>query len=185
MNKKTIAASEAAGAVVIYCAAVFLHFVYPLSSGAALSILFGAVNESVWEHTKIFSAAYIGWSLLQLCWLKVRFRQYVASKCIGLYTLMGLIIGVFYAYTALTGHNIVWVDVLSSLLSVMLVQWMTYRLETGANRLGDYFAPALMLLMLYYLMFFSFTVFPPKADLFRDPVSGGYGVIGRIAAKKR
>ena len=183
--EKAIALSEAAGAAVIYCAAVFLHFVYPLSSGAALSLLFGAVNESVWEHTKIFSAAYIGWSVLQLCWLKVRFRPYVAAKCLGLYTLMGLIIGVYYTYTGFTGHSIVSVDILSSLLSVMLVQWLTYRLETRCDRLGEYFAPALMLLMLYYLMFFSFTVFPPKAELFRDPVSGGYGVIERIAEKKR
>ena len=176
VNKRRVAISEAAGSIVIYCAAVFLHFVYPLSGGSALSILFGAVNESVWEHTKIFSAAYIGWSLLQLCWLKVHFRQYVAAKCIGLYTLMGLIIGVFYAYTALTGRNIVWVDILSSLLSVILVQAMTYFGETGDNRLEDFFAPALMLIMLYYLMFFSFPIYPPKAALFRDPVGGGYGI---------
>lgn len=176
MDKRSIAVSEAVGAVVIYGAAVFLHFVYPLSGGSALSILFGAVNESVWEHTKIFSASYIGWSLLQLCWLKVHFKQYVAAKCIGLYTLMGLIIGVFYAYTALTGHNIVWVDILTSLLSVTAVQVMTFSLETGDNRLEDLFAPSLMLLLLYYLMFFSFTIFPPKAELFRDPVGGGFGI---------
>lgn len=176
MNKRSVAVSEAVGIVVIYCAAVFLHFVYPLSDGAALSILFGAVNESVWEHTKIFSAAYIGWSLLQLCWLKIHFKQYVAAKCIGLYALMGLIIGVSYAYTAFTGHNVVWVDILTSLLAVIAVQVMTYRLETSDNRLKDYFAPALMLIMLYYLMFFSFTIFPPKTDLFRDPVGGGFGI---------
>lgn len=176
MNKRSAAVSEAVGIAVIYCAAVFLHFVYPLSGGAALSILFGAVNESIWEHTKIFSAAYIGWSLLQLCWLKVRFKQYVAAKCIGLYTLMGLIIGSYYACTAITGHNVVWIDILSSLLAVVAVQVMTYHLETGDNRLQDYFAPALMLIMLYYLMFFSFTIFPPRTGLFRDPVGGGFGI---------
>ena len=180
MDKKSIAVSEAAGAVVIYCAAVFLHFVYPLSNGSALSILFGAVNESIWEHMKIFSAAYIGWSLLQLIWLKVHFRQYVAAKCIGLYVLMGLVIGSYYAYVAFTDRNIVWIDILSSLLAVIVVQMMTYRLETGENKLKDYFAPALMLLMLYYLMFFSFTIFPPKTELFRDPVSGGFGIMGAI-----
>ncbi|MBR1535303.1 MAG: hypothetical protein IJ639_13130, partial [Ruminococcus sp.] len=92
MKNKTLAISEAVGCVVIYAAAVYLHFAYPLSGGSALSILFGAVNESVWEHAKIFSAAYIGWSILQLCWVKVRFSQYLVAKCIGLYLLMGLII---------------------------------------------------------------------------------------------
>ena len=184
MDKKTVAVSEAAGCAAIYCTAVYLHFAYPLSGGAALSILFGAVNESVWEHSKIFCGAYLGWSLLQLCWLKVPFRQYVVSKCVGLYTLLLLIIGVYYAYIAVLGQNIFWVDILSSLLSVILVQALTYRLETGENRLSDYFAPSLMLLMLYYLMFFSFTIFPPRAALFRDPVSGGFGIIGQIAEKE-
>lgn len=176
MNKRSVALSEAAGCVFIYCTAVFLHFVYPLSGGAALSIVFGAVNESVWEHSKIFSAAYIGWSLLQLCWLKVCFKRYAVAKCIGLYALSGMIIGVYYAYTALTGGHIVWVDILSSLIAVVLVQALSYILETGENRLPDFFAPSLMLIMLYYLMFFSFTIFPPKIELFRDPVSGGYGL---------
>lgn len=178
MNKRRVAFSEAVGCAVIYCAAVLLHFVYPLSGGAALSILFGAVNESIWEHLKIFTAPYIGWALLQLCWLKLPFRRYVAAKCIGLYVMMGAIIGFYYGYTALIGTSIPWVDIFSSLLTVIGVQTLTYALETADNRLGDYFAPALMLIMLYYLMFFSFTIFPPKAGLFRDPVSGGFGILG-------
>ena len=93
MDKRAVALSEAAGCVLIYSAAVLLHFVYPLSKGAALSIVFGSVNESVWEHTKIFAAPYIGWALLQLCWLKVHFRQYVVAKVIGLYVMAGMIIG--------------------------------------------------------------------------------------------
>ena len=64
MDQKAVARSEAAGCAVIYCAAVFLHFVYPLSGGAAMSIVVGAVNESVWEHTKIVAAPYLGWALL-------------------------------------------------------------------------------------------------------------------------
>lgn len=184
MNKKAVAISEAVGCAVIYAVAVYLHFAYPLSGGAALGILFGAVNESVWEHVKIFSAAYIGWSLLQLSWLKVRFRQYAVVKCIGLYTLMGLIIGGHYGYTAFTGEHLLWADIGLSVAAVVLVQALTYFLETGENQLADYFAPAMMLLMLYYLMFFSFTIFPPKAELFRDPMSGGFGIIEKIVERE-
>ncbi len=173
--KQRAAWSEAVGAVVIYAAAVFLHFIYPLSGYSALGLIFGAVNESVWEHMKIFSAAYIGWSMLQLSWLRLPFRRYAVAKCIGLYLLMGLMAGFFYAYTAVAGRNIPLIDILSSLLFVIIVQLVTYLLETRENRLQDFFAPAVMLLLLYYLMFFSFSIFPPKLELFRDPVSGGYG----------
>lgn len=176
MNKKAFAISEAVGCAVIFAAAVYLHFAYLLSGGSALGMVFGAVNESVWEHVKIFSAAYTGWAMIQLCWIRVPFRRYVAAKCAGLYFLMGFMILFFYTYTYFAGTNILWLDILSSFVTVAAAQFISFMGTTGDNRLGEYFAPALMLLMLYYLMFFSFTVFPPKLGLFRDPVFGGYGI---------
>lgn len=181
MNKSKVTLSEAAGAAVIYAAAVYLHFAYRLSGGSALGILFGAVNESIWEHVKIFSGAYVGYSILQLCWLRLPFRQYLTAKCIGLYFLMGSMIG-FCIYTRFTGAPVYQADIISSLVIVILTQTLTFFLETGDNRLAEYFQPAVMLILLYYLMFFSFTIFPPKTDLFRDPVSGSCGIPADTAA---
>ena len=178
MNKRAFAISEAVGCFVIYAAAVYLHFAYTLSGGSALGLLFGAVNESVWEHVKIFSAAYAGWAILQLCWIRVPFRKYAVAKCIGLYSLMIGITAFYYAYTAITGTNIPAVDIISSAVAVIAAQLISYLGTTGDNRLEELFHPALMMIMLYYLMFFSFTVFPPRAELFRDPVTGGYGING-------
>ena len=177
MNKRALAVSEAVGCVVIYAAAVFLHFYYPISSGSPLSILYGAVNESVWEHVKIFSAGYTGYALLQLCWVKAPFKRYVVAKCAGLYFLMLVMIGFFYLYTFIVGRNIPIIDITSSAVFVVLAQAISFRMITSESKIEEYFAPALMLLMLYYLMFFSFTIFPPKLGLFRDPISGGYGLI--------
>ena len=174
--KRRAATSEAVGAVAIYSAAVFLHFVNAFGGGA-LGLVFGAVNESVWEHVKIFSFAYVGWAILQLCWLRVPFRQYAVAKCIGLYLLMGGMIGFYYAYTAFTGGNILAVDILSSLVLLLLVQGLSYALEVRDGHLRELFVPAMLLLLLYYLMFFSFTVFAPRLPLFRDPVTGGYGIV--------
>lgn len=168
--------SEVIGCVFIYGGAVLLHYIYPLSGGAALSIVFGAVNESVWEHTKIFAAPYIGWALLQLCRLTVPFRRYVVAKCIGLYALSGCVIGFCFLCPALTGSQSVWGDILLSLTAILGAQALSYALETADNRLEEFFAPALMLMMLYYLMFFSFTIFPPRVGLFRDPITGGFGI---------
>ena len=176
-NRKLIW-SELSGAVAVYSAAVFLHFAYALSGGSALWMVFGAVNESVWEHVKIYSAAYTAWALLQLCWLRVPFRSYVVAKCVGLYLLMGLMIGFFYAYTAFTGSPILFVDILSSAVFTIISQTVSCLLTLKCRKLSEYYHPALMLLLLYYLMFFSFTVFPPKLGLFRDPLGGGYGIAG-------
>lgn len=180
MNRKTYAISEAVGCAVIYLTAVFLHFAYTVSGGSALGILFGAVNESVWEHVKIFSAAYAGYAILQLLWIRVPFRQYTVGKCIGLYVLMGAIIGFYYAYTALFGEAGPAVYPVASLIIVILIQLLTYRLTVSERDLSEYFAPAVMLIMLYYIMFFSFTIFPPRLELFRDPTSGTWGVVRNL-----
>ena len=168
VKRGAVAVSEAAGCAAICAAAVYLHTAYPLYGGA-LGILFGAVNDSVWEHAKIFSAAYVGWSLLQLSWLRLPFRRYAVAKCLGLYLLMGLVIGISCIFPE--------THMRLSVTAVIAVQGLTTFLETADNRLGDCFAPAVMLLLLYYLMFFSFTIFPPKTALFRDPREGGYGVL--------
>ncbi len=173
---------EAAGVAVIYCAAVFLHFVYRLSDSSALGMVFGAVNESVWEHVKIFSFAYMGWAMIEAMFLKLPFRQYAVSKCIGLYTLIGSMIGFYYLYTSFTGKSILRVDVISSLVLVAAAQALSFFLETRAERLRELFYPALLLFFLYYLMFFSFTVFPPRIKLFCDPLSGTYGINSGFAA---
>ncbi len=174
MVKKSLALSEAAGCAVIAAAAFWLNTAYE-RYGGALGILFGAVNESAWEHAKIFSAAYIGWSLLQYSWIKLPFRRYAAIKCIGLYLLTGLVLGVCCVFPETCMRL--------SAAAVVAVQALTYFLETADIRPEEYFAPAVMLLLLYYLMFFSFTIFPPKAEIFRDP-SGGWGVLSAFFAHK-
>lgn len=183
MNKRTYAISEAVGCIVIFLLAVFLHFAYELTDHSTLAILFGSVNESVWEHVKIISAGYMGYALFELLWIKVPFHRYVVAKCLGLYLLMGGVIGVYYGYTLFTGHNILWVDIVSSFLLVVSVQFISYRLTVSRLPVEEYFAPSLMLLMLYYLMFFSFTIFPPRAELFRDPESGGFGIIEKYVER--
>ena len=177
MDNKKLAISEAAGVVAIYCAATFLHFAYSISGGSTLAIIFGSVNESVWEHVKIFSAAYCGWAAAQLLWVRAPFKRYIVGKCVGLYLLMGSVIGFYYLCTAIAGRSVLAADLIGSAVFVAAAQFISYIITVKAKGAAELYYPALMLLMLYYLMFFSFTVFPPKVGLFRDPITGGYGIL--------
>lgn len=178
MNTKQFKTLEIIGAPVIYLIATLLHFVYDLSHGSTLSILFGAVNESVWEHVKIFAVGFVLWSVIELLWGKPQFMKFIVAKTFCLYLLSVLIIVFFYIYTFFTGEHIVVVDLVSSAFFVVLTQYISYRLIMSDKELSHYFVLACMLLMLFFIMFFSFTVFPPQADLFKDPVTGMYGIIG-------
>ena len=59
MNTAKLKKFEIAGVLIIYAAASLLHFLYRLTDGNIFAILFGAVNESVWENIKNFPV-YIG-----------------------------------------------------------------------------------------------------------------------------
>ncbi len=177
MNKRLFKILEISGVFVIYLIASLLHFVYDLSNGSVLSILFGAVNESVWEHIKIFAVGYVFWAMVELLIIKPPFKKFVVAKTISLYFLSVSIPAFFYFYNLFTSDAILILDLLSAAVFLALAQYFSYCLTTNENSISDYFPVALMLLMLYFVMFFSFTVFPPKIDLFKDPVTGMYGII--------
>ena len=61
-SRKTLFWFEVSGAVFVSIAAVVLHFLYEWSGGEIWTTLFSAVNESVWEHLKIFSLPYVFWA---------------------------------------------------------------------------------------------------------------------------
>ena len=175
MNNRSFVISETAGCAAVLAGAAFLHAAVPLFGSGALTILFGAVNESVWEHVKVLSAAYAGYALLQLMWIETDFRAYVAAKCAGLYLLMGSYIFLRCGCAAFMEETGTVVAFLSAGAAVVFAQLLTFRLMESRLPLRDWFMPALFLLTLYYLMFFSFTVLPPKAELFKDPITGGFG----------
>ncbi len=177
MNKKTFKIFEIAGVFVIYLIATGLHFVYDFSGQSALSILFGAVNESVWEHIKIFCAGYVIFAFLELLCVKVPFRKFVVAKTAGLYLMSLFIIAYYYSYTFFTQRHIVAVDLILSFVAVVLAQFVSYNMTVKDINTENFFDISVMLIMLFFIMFFSFTVFPPKLELFRDPNTNTYGVI--------
>ena len=177
MKNKLFKTLSIIGVPVIYAIASALHFFYDLTNGSVLAILFSAVNESVWEHVKIFAVGFVIWSVIELLWAKPPFKKFIVAKILSLYFLSLAIIVFFYSYTTIIGEPILAVDLISSAIFVALSQYISYRLTLSDNNIEEYFIVCIMLIMLYFVMFFSFTLFPPEIDLFKDPVTGMYGII--------
>ncbi|MGN1050738.1 MAG: DUF6512 family protein [Acutalibacteraceae bacterium] len=183
MNKKLFRNLEIAGTVFILILATFLHFVYDLSKGNALASIFGAVNESVWENTKIFLFAYLIWAVIEFLCAKIPFKQFVVSKVIGAYFLGISIILLFYFYNIFTKGAVVYIDISIGVLMTILSQIISYRLVLGDRDLKEVYIPSLFFLALLLIMLFSFSIYPPKFPLFRDEATGFYGVIPDYADK--
>lgn len=175
MNKKLFKITQILSIAVIYLIATALHFTYDAFPTSALAILFSAVNESVWEHIKIFAVGITVTSIIQLLWLKPPFKKYVVACTTALYTQSFLIALLYYLALFLNIKNTV-VNLLIALVAVCVTIFVSYNLTLIEKNTEEYFHLAAMLLLLYFVMFFSFTIFPPKLHLFKDPVTNTYGI---------
>ncbi|MBQ1991306.1 MAG: hypothetical protein II233_00825 [Clostridia bacterium] len=168
---------EIVGVFFVFISGTLLHFLYDWSDGSMLGVLFGSVNESVWEHIKIFAMPYIVWSVIELACSIPYFRQFIVAKVLGLYLLCGLITGFFYLYTMILGRHVLFIDITSVFMWIAIAHIFSYRATTSYKDLRHLFPLCLGLLFLFLAMYFSFTAVPPHIELFKDPVTGMYGII--------
>lgn len=176
MDQKKLAVLEAWGAIFTFAAASLLHFSYQLSGGAVWAILFGSVNESVWEHVKIMAMPYIAWAVAEVAILQPPVKKLVVAKAAGLYAMSLLLIGFFYLYSGILGHSVLAVDIISAMLWAALAHVISYRLMNLSFRAADWFAAAAFALTLFAAMYLTFSINPPKWNLFEDPLTGLYGL---------
>lgn len=177
MNIKFFRNLEIVGAFLIFGLSLLFHFIYDLTDGSVFSILFGAVNESVWENTKIFLISYSIWAVVELLVSNVHFKRFVVSKVVGVYFMGAFIILLHYILSLFINNGMVWADIAIGIAAVILAQFISYKMVMGDSDLELYFVPSLFLLGLYLIAYFSFTVFPPHLGIFRDEVTGFYGII--------
>ncbi len=177
VNSRSVFVYELVGMVFIIVLGSMLHFTFELSGGNPVVGAFSAVNESVWEHLKlVFWPAllfmFIGYILLR----KKMTSNFALAKTAGIYLAIVIIPAVFYFYTAITGESIFLLDITTFIFAVIIGQLSSYKLLTykklseGFNRLS------LVLLVLLGIAFILFTFFPPQLVIFRDPVTGRYGI---------
>lgn len=176
MNQKLLKKLEIAGGGIVFLIAAFLHFLYDLSGGSVVGALFGAVNESVWEHIKIFAIGYIAWAIAELLWARPPLTQILPAKAAGLYVMGIFIAAVYYIYTFFTGKPVLAVDLLTGLGASFLGHFVSYKLTVSNKNTGQYFYTGIMLMTLALTMLLCFSYFPPENEIFRDPSTSSYGV---------
>ena len=180
MEKKQLCRLEMWGVLFTFCAAVVLHFSYQFSDGAVWTILFGAVNESVWEHIKILALPYLFWAFIERCLVQVPLRRLIVAKTAGLYFIAAATALGYFAYTGIAGHSILFVDIFCSFLWIALAHWISCRLTQSTRQMEGYFTIASFALLLFIAMCLVFTVNPPHIKLFEDPVTGLYGLSSAV-----
>ena len=168
---------ELAGFVFTGAAGTLLHFVYEWSGGSVLAAAFSAVNESTWEHMKLLFFPALVFSVVQVWALGRTYPDLLEVRAISVLAGLALIPTLFYTYTGVLGFHVMWADIAVFFLAALGMCALEFRL-LGRRRAALWRQVAgLLLLWVLAFLFVYWTFRPPHLGLWRDPVTGGYGIL--------
>lgn len=173
--KKKICIWQSAGVVFASLFGVLLHFLYELTGESKAAALISAVNESTFEHMKLIFFPLFIFAVVQ----RFFFKEYRNFWCIKL---AGILIGLisvpvlFYTYNGAVCKSGAVVNIGIFLLSVIISFITEARLMKKKMSGCKYPAISFAAIFLIGIMFMIFTFFPPDILLFKDPLTGTYGI---------
>ncbi len=175
MMKQSISLSQFLGFAVTSLGGTLLHFLYDWTGEAVGIAPFSGVNESTWEHMKLLFWPMFLYAVVQ----RFFFRDSADFWCVkarGILLGLLLIPVLFYTYNGVIGKSPDWINIAIFFVAAALA----YIFETRLFQRGDtqYRFPkaALALLGVLAVLFAVFTFAAPEIGLFRDPLTGEYGI---------
>ena len=168
---------ELGGFLFVGVLGALLHFVYEWSGGSVLAACFSAVNESTWEHMKLLFAPLFLFSVVQVCLLGRNYPNLPAVRALSALTGVILIPVLFYTYTGILGRSVDWANIAIFYLADLAALALDFRL-LSRGKFSSRWMQLLGLAALWGLAFlFVWCTFrPPSLPLWRDPVTGVYGI---------
>lgn len=174
LKKNHILIFEIVSTIFIMILGTLLHFTYEWSNNNVLVGTFSAINESTWEHLKLIFFPMLITLVIGYIYIGKNIPNYLCAKVLGIIVAILFTIIFFYTYTGIIGTNFAIIDISSFFIAVVLGQYVAYQKiqsKTSCNNLI-----AIIILLVLYLCFLIFTFFPPHIALFRDPITGIFGI---------
>ena len=166
---------QAAGFALVTFGGTILHFLYDWTDGSILVAPFSGVNESTWEHMKLLYWPLFLFALVQRFFFKDQ-ENYWCVKLAEILLGLLLIPVLFYTYNGVFGKSPDWINIAIFYISAALVflfEWWAFKRDQPQCR---YPRIAFAAICLIGILFVVFTFAPPQIPLFRDPLSGNFGI---------
>jgi hypothetical protein len=185
VDRRRVALWEITGGLVIFFAGSFLHFLFELSGFAVVAAPFASVNESTWEHLKLFYWPALLFAVVQHAYTRHQVNNFWAAKGASI-VLTPLVIAVgFYAYVGVVlpiyGKGTLIGTLITAAIGVALGQVASYRLLTGVRRGRVAHVLGVSAILAMGAAFMLFTFFPPRIFLFENffgyVYDGGFGIL--------
>lgn len=178
MDNTKIRNYQIVSAIFVCVLGTLLHFTYELLGENSFVASFSAVNESVWEHLKLLFFPMLLTTIIGYFYIGKNVPNFLCSKLLGIITSILFIIIFFYTYTGIIGKSIVFIDIASFFIAVILGEYLSYKLIFSNFKCNNIIA--IIVLTIILICFVVFTYLTPKIEIFRDPVTNQYGIIKNI-----
>ena len=173
--KKDLFLWQFAGFALSTLAGTLLHFVYDWTQESVLLAPFSGVNESTWEHMKLLYFPLLIFALVQSFFFK-EYRNFWCVKLVGILTGLVLIPVLFYTYNGAVCKSADWLNITFFFVAAagtFFVEWALFKMKHWRCKWPW---PAFGVICLLGMLFVAFTFAPPPLPLFRDPLTGTYGI---------
>ncbi len=168
---------EIAGFLFSALMGVALHFLFNWSGRSSLLGAFSAVNESVWEHMKIFFVPIFIFTMIEFIVFAEPFFNFFAAKAAS--TLIGILTipVLYYTLNGAFGKTADFVNIAIYYIAVLLAYLLSFHfLTSGYFRSGALQIAGFAFFWLLAFLFVYFTYRPAQLPLFFDPVTGLAGL---------
>lgn len=185
VDRRAVLLWEVGAFVVIMLGASALHFAFELSGFAEPVAIIASVNESTFEHLKLFFWPALLYALIEHAYMKDRCHNYWWGKGLAMLATPLGIIASFYFYVGiavpLTGHGYLALDIGTGAFGVLVGNVVAYKVLTAPDKgRGRATAGAVIMAVLAFLMATSAWLTPRfflYENFFGYEYSGDYGIL--------
>lgn len=173
--KKSLRIWQLFGFALTSLGGTLLHFLYEWTGGSVLVAPFSGVNESTWEHMKLLFFPMLIFAVIEGLFFR-EWQGFWWMKLYGILFGLMLIPVLFYTYNGVIGKSPDWINISIFFISAALAYIFEVclaergRLPQGSKRIPQ------SILATIALFFAVFTFVTPKINIFKDPITGGYGI---------
>lgn len=144
------------------------HFVFDWTgNNIAVGFLF-PVNESIWEHMKLFFYPMALYSIYMNKKLEKDYPYITTSLLLGIISGTLVIPVIYYTYSGILGYHVTLIDILILFISIFLSFVLIYKMAKFRKSSTNLFLMKAAVIIIA-VCFILFTYFPPKINLFFDP----------------
>ena len=173
--KRSVGIWQLWGFAVTVLLGTVLHFLYEWLGEAKWIAPFSGVNESTWEHMKLLFLPMLLFACVQWFFFRDR-RDFWCVKLRGILLGLALIPILFYTYNGVIGKSPDWVNISIFFIAAACTYLYENRLFRNTRVGANWGKLAFSALAAIALLFVVFTFAPPELGIFRDPLTGAYGI---------